>query len=97
LRRLAIRVDLSDRYGFRRREDTIRVIVSNMNEHDLLEADDSAQGNQLINGDAIARLRDILADGGKNIRSSQALLEDEWEPEPIEALTGQLAVVLSES
>jgi len=30
----------------------------------------------------------IIADSGANIRSSQALLDDEWEPEPIEALTG---------
>jgi hypothetical protein len=30
----------------------------------------------------------IIADGGANIRSSQSLLEDEWEPEPIEALSG---------
>jgi len=30
----------------------------------------------------------IIDDNGSNIRSSQALLEDEWEPEPIEALSG---------
>ncbi|CAF4449096.1 unnamed protein product, partial [Adineta steineri] len=47
-----------------------RVIVSNMNEHGVLELDELTQ-----------------PDGGTNIRSSQSLLEDEWEPEPIEALT----------
>lgn len=98
MRRLAIGVDLSDHCDSRRREDTIRVIVSNMNEHDLLEADDSAHGKDLISGeDTFARLWEILGEGGKNIRSSQALLEDEWEPEPIEALTGQLPIVLAQS
>jgi hypothetical protein len=32
----------------------------------------------------------ILADSNaNNLRSSQAFLDDEWEPEPIEALTGK--------
>ena len=31
----------------------------------------------------------ILAESSGHVRSSQALLEDEWEPEPIEALTGE--------
>lgn len=37
--------------------------------------------------------RDLfLADNGGNIRSSQAFLDDEWEPEPIEALTGEFMI-----
>ena len=35
----------------------------------------------------------ILADNAGHTRSSQALLDDEWEPEPIEALTGELIVI----
>lgn len=36
----------------------------------------------------------ILADNGGHARSSQALLDDEWEPEPIEALTGELMLLI---
>ncbi|CAF5161707.1 unnamed protein product, partial [Rotaria sp. Silwood1] len=59
-----------------RREDTIRVIVSNMNEHGVLELNELTQ-----------------PDCSTNIRSSQCLLEDEWEPEPIEALSGKFYLI----
>jgi hypothetical protein len=32
----------------------------------------------------------FAADHGKNNRASQGLLDDDWEPEPIEALTGNI-------
>lgn len=36
-------------FNFRRREDTIRVIVSNMNEHGVLELDELTQRKSEMN------------------------------------------------
>ena len=68
------------------------MIVSNMNEHGVLELDELTQGT-VTRGRTDERigceLRFVSADTANQIRSSQSLLEDEWEPEPIEALTGE--------
>lgn len=60
-----------------------------MNEHGVLELDELTQSsmNNRNHFDFVLFIF-FSADQSKPQRSSQALLDDEWEPEPIEALTG---------